>query len=53
VNKAIERTADPRHGSCVRTCRATGTRGTARSAHCGRSAAEFGMTFEAGVTSNR
>ena len=23
-NKAIERTADPRHASCVRTCRATG-----------------------------
>ena len=23
-NHAIERTADPRHGSCVRTCRATG-----------------------------
>jgi hypothetical protein len=23
-NHAIERTADPRHASCVRTCRATG-----------------------------
>jgi hypothetical protein len=23
-NKAIERTADPRHASCVRTCRASG-----------------------------
>ena len=24
ANKAIERTADPRHASCVRTCRASG-----------------------------
>jgi hypothetical protein len=23
-NHAIERTADPRHASCIRTCRATG-----------------------------